>query len=65
MVSELTSKVAIMRPILTHPPPRAAGGFAIPTIPISCSPSANQEPGRGKVSSGACHSLQVSAPVGP
>ena len=60
VVSELTSKVGIMHPIFTHLQPRAAGGFDIPLIPVSCSPSANQDPARGKFSSGACHSLQVS-----
>lgn len=47
VVSELTSKVGIMCPIFTHLLPRAAGGFAIPLIPVSCSPSANQDPARG------------------
>lgn len=37
MDSELASKVG-MYTILTHPPPRATEGFAIPTIPASFSP---------------------------
>lgn len=42
--SELASKVG-MYTILTHPPPRATEGFAIPTIPVSPLYPLNQEPG--------------------
>lgn len=44
MDSELASKVG-MYTILTHPPPRATEGFAIPTIPVSPLYPLNQEPG--------------------